>query len=92
MRRPLIVDADEAEVIEPLEYVDSESERLDLVDGVSCKGIPVSPVSASVSLEALTSTERRDARSFRLTFGTSWTCKFKGWLVFDGGGRTMMNV
>ena len=94
IRRPLIVDADEIEEIEPLlaEYVDPVSERFDLADRVRCKGTPVSPVSASVSLEAFTSAERRAARSFRLAFGTSWTCKFKGWFIFDGGGRTMMNV
>lgn len=79
IRRPLIVDPDEPEEIEPLaEYVDSVSERLDPVDIVRCMGTPVSPVSARVSLEALASTERRVARSFRLTYGTSWTCKFKG--------------
>ena len=24
--------------------------------------------------------------------GTSWTCKFSGWLDFDGGGRTKIKV
>lgn len=72
IRRPLTVDVEETEEIEPLaEYVDSVPERFDCADAVRWRGTPVSPVSASVSLEAF-------APPFRLTYGTSWTCKFKG--------------
>lgn len=91
IRRPdEVVDEEameEIDVEEYEEYIDT-SERLELVR-VSCTSEV--PSSSGLTEE---SRERRpllDRLTSRLLGGTNWTWRFKGWLDFEGGGRTTMN-
>ena len=94
MRRPddvVEVDAmDEMEVEEYEEYMET-SDRLELVR-VSCTSEAPSSTSAPMDDSRESRPPERLLSRSRLLGGTSWTCRFNGWLLFAGGGRTMINV
>jgi hypothetical protein len=93
-RRPEDDAVVEVEAKDETEVEAKEVDMSDRLEGTRCSGW-----SESVGLVGEpSSTEGRrlstvDERSrSRAVGGTSWTWRLRGWLVLEGGGRTMMKV